>query len=104
MAGSAIKFEKHKGGYAIVTMNKPEVHNAMDQEVMDGLEDAWRTIRDDPEIIVGIVTGAGEKSFSAGGNLKTFIPKATEQKFRPRFDMEVASILKGSDFWKPMIG
>jgi enoyl-CoA hydratase/carnithine racemase len=103
MAGPAVIFEKHKGGYAIVTINKPDVHNAMDQEVMDGLNEAWRTIRDDSEIVVGIVTGAGDKSFSAGGNLKTYIPKATEGKVRRRFDVNSTNVLKGMDLWKPII-
>ncbi|MBM4404597.1 MAG: crotonase/enoyl-CoA hydratase family protein [Chloroflexi bacterium] len=103
MPGPAVIFEKRKGGYAIVTINKPEVHNAMDQEVMDGLEAAWKTIKDDNEIIVGIITGTGEKAFCAGGNLKTFIPKATEGRRFTKFDMVVPGVLKGMDFWKPMI-
>ena len=67
MAGPAVKFDV-QDGIAIVTMNKPDVLNAMDQEVMDGLNAAWREIRDNPDIIVGIITGAWQSQnlYSSG--------------------------------------
>ena len=98
----AVIYEKHDG-IATVTMNKPEVLNAMDAEVMEGLRSAWYAIRDDPEVVVAIVTGAGEKSFTVGDNLKTYIPDATEGKFKPRWDTDFIQVLKGIDPYKPII-
>ncbi len=102
MPGPAVLFEK-RNGIAIVTINKPEVHNAMDAEVMEGLRNAWYEIRDDPAIVVGVVTGAGDKAFSAGGNLRTYIPSATEGKHKPRFGTDSHQVLKGIDLYKPIV-
>ncbi|MDP6156758.1 MAG: hypothetical protein QF682_11600 [Candidatus Thermoplasmatota archaeon] len=40
----------------------------MDPETYSELSQAWIEVRDDPEVWCSIVTGAGDKSFSAGGN------------------------------------
>jgi len=52
-----------------VTMNKPKV-NAIDHEMSRQLGAAFATLRDDPELRVGILTAAGERIFSAGWDLK----------------------------------
>lgn len=51
---------------ATITINRPERMNAMDAEHYQGLSEAWMRVRDDPDIRVAIITGAGDKSFSAG--------------------------------------
>jgi len=61
------------GGVAIVTINRPERHNAMDAETYEALSQAWIRIRDDREIRSAVITGAGDRSFSAGADLKSFI-------------------------------
>lgn len=53
----------------IVVLDRPKV-NAIDLEASRQLGDAFVTLRDDPELSVGIVTGQGEKVFSAGWDLK----------------------------------
>src|SRR5437868_11344099 len=60
-------------GIAIITINRPERMYAMDAEHYKGLSQAWMRVRDDAAIRVAVITGAGEKSFSAGADLKTFI-------------------------------
>ena len=60
----------------IVTMNRPEARNAMNLPLLAGLCRAWMRLRDDRDLWVAIITGAGEKAFSAGGDLKSFIPQA----------------------------
>ena len=102
MSGPAVIYEK-RDGIATVTMNRPEVLNAMDQELMEGLTAAWTDIRDDPEVIVAIVTGTGDKAFSAGGNLRTYIPKATEGPPPPKLGNVVPGMLRGFDLYKPVI-
>jgi len=89
-----------------MTMNKPEALNAMDDELNEGLTNGFMEIRDNPDIYVGIITGAGDKSFSSGGNLKTFIPRATEKQVpppKPRWGNRVVTVLKEFDLWKPMV-
>ena len=69
-------------GIATITINRPERMNAMDAEHYKGLSQAWMRVRDESAIRVAIITGAGEKSFSAGADLKSFI---TSPEYRARF-------------------
>ncbi|MBI2231156.1 MAG: enoyl-CoA hydratase/isomerase family protein [Deltaproteobacteria bacterium] len=55
---------------AFVTFNRPESMNAMNRQVTKELVDACRQIEEDPGIRIAIFTGAGEKAFSAGMDLK----------------------------------
>ena len=63
---------------ATITINRPERLNAMDAEHYAALSRAWIAVRDDPAIRVAIVTGAGERSFTTGADLKSFIPRPAE--------------------------
>jgi enoyl-CoA hydratase len=65
----AILFERKKG-IAYLTLNRPEVLNARNRRMREELIDAVTAIREDPEVRVVILTGAGERSFSAGRDLK----------------------------------
>jgi len=59
-----------ENGIATITLNRPEVLNAMNAEVWQGLEDAANAIGHNPEVRVAIITGAGDRAFSAGLDLK----------------------------------
>jgi enoyl-CoA hydratase/carnithine racemase len=61
---------QQKNHIAYVTINRPERMNALGQEVRKGLIDAFMKVRYEPSIRVAIITGAGDKAFSAGGDLK----------------------------------
>jgi E-phenylitaconyl-CoA hydratase len=65
----AIIFER-SDGVAKITINRPEVLNAMDPATYAEITDAFRQIDDDPDVAVGIVTGAGDRAFTAGADLK----------------------------------
>ena len=58
---------------ATVTINRPERRNALDAEHYALLSSAWQRIRDDDEVRVAIVTGAGDKAFCAGADIKSFV-------------------------------
>jgi len=60
---------ERRGGVIEVTINRPPV-NAIDLATSRALGDAFAELRDDPDLRVGIITGAGEKVFSAGWDLK----------------------------------
>ena len=64
-----VLFEQ-KGHLAYITINRPERMNALGQDVRNGLIDAFMKVRHEPSIRVAIITGAGEKAFSAGADLK----------------------------------
>lgn len=56
-------------GLAKVTINRPEVYNAVNHQLHRELGDIWRDLDRDPNVRAIVVTGAGEKAFSAGGDL-----------------------------------
>lgn len=61
-------------GVAEITLNRPEALNAIDAEMRQDLQQAWRQVGSDPDIRVALVTGAGTKAFCAGADLKRTMP------------------------------
>ncbi len=55
---------------AILTLNRPEIMNSINFELLFALKDAVEDIRFNPDVRVVIITGAGEKAFCAGADLK----------------------------------
>lgn len=53
-------------GVAIVTLNRPDVHNAFNQKMQSELRELWRSLRMHDDVRVVILTGAGEKAFCTG--------------------------------------
>jgi enoyl-CoA hydratase/carnithine racemase len=64
-----ISYEKD-GHVVRITINRPEVRNALHQEAHIEMDRAWRTYADDDEAWVAILTGAGNRAFCAGSDLK----------------------------------
>jgi enoyl-CoA hydratase/carnithine racemase len=62
------------GHVARLTINRTAAMNALDSAHNADLEQAWRRLNEDPQIRVGILTGAGTRSFCAGADLKELIP------------------------------
>ena len=56
-------------GVAIITLNRPEVLNAMNRKLNTELHDAVMTMNSDDEIGCLVITGSGERAFSAGGDI-----------------------------------
>lgn len=59
----AIIYEK-KGNIAYIAINRPEAMNAIDIETSKELSEAWLNFRDDPNLLVAILSGSGEKAFA----------------------------------------
>lgn len=57
-------------GVAWITINRPEARNALNEAVRTGLKRNFERAEADPDIAVIVITGAGDKAFSAGGDLK----------------------------------
>ena len=66
---SEIRFER-RNRTAIVTFDRPQARNCIGPITHKELIRAWRTFRDDPELYVAILTGAGDQAFCAGADLK----------------------------------
>src|SRR2546429_475847 len=61
---------------AVVTIDRPAQANALDPPTLRELAAAWRAVAADPEIRCAVLTGAGERAFCAGMDMKTTIPAA----------------------------
>jgi 1,4-dihydroxy-2-naphthoyl-CoA synthase len=92
------------GRVATITLNRPEVMNALHLEAHLELAEIWEDFRDDPELWVAILTGAGDRAFSAGNDLK-----ATAARTAAGTDVQGAKrppfgrITRDFDCPKPMI-
>jgi enoyl-CoA hydratase/carnithine racemase len=66
----SVILDKHPNGVAVVTINRPQALNALDVPAKERLGDIWQEIADDTQVRVAILTGAGEKAFCAGSDIK----------------------------------
>ena len=62
--------EERVENVAVIVVNHPRALNAMDTATYREVTDALKRIDADPEVRVGIITGAGDRAFSAGADLK----------------------------------
>lgn len=65
-----VLFESDTAGIALVTINRPDKLNALSGAVIAELRDTFERIERDPAIRAAILTGAGEKAFVAGADIK----------------------------------
>ncbi len=85
---------KKEGKIAIITLNRPEALNALSGELSQELNQAFTDFRDDNDMWVAILTGAGEKAFSAGADIK---------EFRPGPMGAGRTRIRADQIWKPFI-
>ena len=100
MAYEHILYEK-TGRIARITINRPERLNALHPPANAELLHAFSDFRDDPDVWVAIITGTGERAFSAGNDLKY-----TAEHGRARLGHSYASfggITSNFECWKPII-
>jgi enoyl-CoA hydratase/carnithine racemase len=67
---------------AVLTLNRPERLNALSSEIIQWLQEMFDEIEADPDIRSVIITGAGERAFSAGADIKELIPKLKSEPAR----------------------
>lgn len=102
MSNDAVLLEKD-GAIATITVNRPDVLNAINYDVFDGLEAAVEDVAQDKSVRVVVITGAGEKAFVAGADisiLETLDP-FTGQEYCQRGQAVYSKIEK---LGKPVIG
>lgn len=93
---SVLIYEK-KDHIAYITMNRPEVLNAINQELSSALYSAWLDVKEDPDVWVVILSGNG-RAFSTGHDVKAL---HAEGKNPVRFGIQVKPLALG--VWKPII-
>jgi crotonobetainyl-CoA hydratase len=72
------------GRLTIVTINRPEVYNALHSPAHAEFDAVFNDFAADPEQWVGIVTGAGDKAFSASNDLSNTRPRAGRASASPQ--------------------
>jgi E-phenylitaconyl-CoA hydratase len=63
-----------KDHIATMVLNRPEAMNSADREMREQVYQAWERMRTDPDIHVVVITGAGDKAFCTGSDLKNTMP------------------------------
>jgi enoyl-CoA hydratase/carnithine racemase len=88
----------------IVTLNRPEVMNALHAEANEELSAIWDGFAADPDAWVAILTGSGDRAFSAGNDLKATARRAGETA-TPRRPLKggFGGITSRFDLFKPLI-
>ena len=100
-------------GVAIVTLNRPEVHNAFNNQMQQDLRTMWRSLRTNDDVRVVILTGAGDKAYCSGIDREETIQQSYLEGKRQdtglvstpfMFNDPGMNILpKQNDLWKPVI-
>jgi enoyl-CoA hydratase len=105
-----VRYEQD-GPVTVITIDRPERMNAVGPQTARELVDAWTRFRDDDAALVGVLTGAGEDAFCAGGDLKAafegdlVVPISAEER-AAHARGEAPGILgptRWTDLWKPTI-
>ncbi len=95
-------YEK-KGHIAYVTINRPEVLNALHHDANVELSHVFNDFKQDDEAWVAILTGAGQKAFSAGNDLKATAATAARGEHPTLLDVPFGGITSGFECDKPII-
>ena len=105
----AVRYEPN-GKIAWITLDRPEALNTFDRAMHIELHDAWTGFRDDPDLWVAVVTGAGDRAFSAGADVRSWGAPVDDTRQHPhgpgrhmwetRYDWDLQG---GLEVWKPTI-
>ena len=109
---------EERNSVAILTMNRPDVHNAFNHQMEAELQKVWRSLRTNDDVRAVIWTGAGDKAFCTGidreESIKTYLEDPTGEKRGPENAGRVSTPFmfndpglfinpKQNDMWKPVI-
>ena len=81
MAYEAIRYEL-ADGIATITLNRPAVHNAMNERMREELTACFGELVRSEDARVVVVTGTGERAFSAGADIREFVTPQVPVRFR----------------------
>ena len=96
---------------ALVTLDRPERANALDPPTLRALAGCWRRIAEDPALRCAVLTGAGDRVFCSGMDLRTTIPASQRLARGERIDAEdfaglrdaATAVLAGFDLATPLV-
>src|SRR5262245_25158385 len=96
---------------ALVTIDRPERANSLDPPTLRELAEAWRRVAGDAEIRCAVLTGAGDRVFCAGMDMRTTIPLSQRLARGERIDpgdfeglrSVATALLGGFDLGTPLV-
>ena len=94
----AIDYQK-EGKIAIFTINRPDALNSINVQTARELHEAMVDFRDDDGLWAGIITGAGDRAFCVGADIKDMLPFLKENLSQHPWAMP-ATHMRGLDLWK----
>jgi len=104
MAGPVLLYEtKANGRIVVMTLNRPERMNALNVELSNALADAWERFAQDEEAWVAILTGAGDRAFCAGMDLRERAEMDAAGTTRQVRRRSVYPLSETLNLWKPTI-
>ena len=94
---------KKRDGIAVLTLNRPQAHNALNEAIRIEMAEALARITADPEVAVVVLTGAGDRAFSAGMDLKEFSAQVQQMSSAELGALRHSRWRPLVDFNKPLI-
>ena len=92
---------EERGRIAIFTIDRPEARNAMNAQGMQELHDRMLEFSGDQNLWVGIITGAGDKAFCGGADVKEMV--SFQQAHPGQYWERPDTPMRGLEIWKPLI-
>ncbi|MFH8403424.1 enoyl-CoA hydratase/isomerase family protein [Streptomyces sp. NPDC018019] len=101
MTAPSVRVATAADGVALVTLDRPGRHNAIDLETAGRLASVWRGFRSDDEVRAVVLTGAGDKAFCTGIDRSAAVPQPSSPY---SLDDPLLTIgPKANDLWKPVV-
>lgn len=97
---TVVKFEKQER-IVILTIDRAQARNAMNAQGMQELHDRMLEFSNDQELWVGIITGAGDKAFCGGADVKEMV--SFQQAHPGQYWERPNTPMRGLEIWKPLI-
>jgi enoyl-CoA hydratase/carnithine racemase len=92
-------------GVAVVTLNRPDVHNAFNDKMQDELGQVWRSLRTNNDVRAIVLTGAGDRAFCTGMDRSDMPSSEAEFDFDPFIYEDPGRSIgpRSQGLWKPVI-
>jgi E-phenylitaconyl-CoA hydratase len=98
----SLLYEK-EGKIATITLNRPDVLNAMNPDLAGKLLQAWNHFSKDPDLVVLIVTGAGDRAFCVGADIKDRDQTGRDPHVSDFWGPGLTTPMRGMECYKPVI-
>ena len=97
-----LKFEVNNH-VAKITLNRPDSMNALNPPLWNSIIEAMKEVRDNKEIWLAVITGAGDRAFCSGADLKWRSKNEEEVKSRVKNEDDIFFNHPKFELWKPVI-